>query len=410
MTPSRPSPDRADTDFQQVLDALDGHPLGIRAVLLRLADTPPKQLHAELEAAFTGADGDDSTRRIFAALHLLDAGLPDAYAPLLALIGPHRRFLDIDDLEQMAKAAGTPLPRATLEQCIAALEAGGLLQHQGQGIHQLHPALSGFLAEGYPPPEPARRAFVDFMGRYADRLAPKKLYEQRGPFAVHGGSFHQALALALAAALGMDRDVAALTQSLAAHAQNLRDLAAAGRLFEAFKDHCEARDDQDLLAGAYHQLGMIAKAQRDFAAAGAWALKAIGGLAGVNDRHSLGIALGSFLRILRAANAATQTQPRQAWQQAGRDQIGDLAELERRFAEQPTDAWPHRRPRPQPRPAADPRACRARSTRSEALLGNAVTKLCLSPGSRASRPGSQAELGNQRSLSCVRSRSDCAGR
>ncbi|MBK1648393.1 tetratricopeptide repeat protein [Rhabdochromatium marinum] len=266
-------PKREDAHYGALMDALDGHPLAMRAVLLRLGETSAETLLAELEAAFSGSEGDESTRRIFAALALLDAGLPDAFAPLLQLIGLHRRYVHVASLEQIAEGAGTPVTRETLNPCLAALETGGLLHHEGQGIYLMHPALSGFLADRHPATEAAQRGFVDFMGGYADQLAPKQLHEQRGHFAIHGVSFHQALGLA--SELGMQTHVLALTQSLATFAQNRRDLAAARQLFEALATESEKADDQDGLAGAYHQLGMIAEEQRDFASAEAWYRKAL---------------------------------------------------------------------------------------------------------------------------------------
>jgi tetratricopeptide (TPR) repeat protein len=265
--------ERDDPSYAALMDELDGHPLAMRAVLLRLTEKPAGHLLAELKAAFAGAEGDESTRRIFAALSLLDQGLPEAFTPVLALIGLHRRFVDIDYLEQIAQAAGRPVPRATIEACFAALEAGGLLHQEGNGIYRMHPALSGFLASRHPADEAAQRAFVDFMGALADHLAPKELHEQRAPFAVHGASFHQAMTLA--AALRMDNPIGALTQSLAAFALNRRDLSAAAQLCAALAEHTEAMSHQEGQASAYRSLGVVAQEQRDFARAGAWYQKAL---------------------------------------------------------------------------------------------------------------------------------------
>ena len=149
----------------------------------------------------------------------------------------------------------------------------GLLHDRGQGVFEMHPALTGFLRATRPPGasgesgERWSRAFVDLMGRLADQLAPRELHEQRGPFFLHGANFH--VALGEAERLGMDLDFAALVQSLAAHAQNTRNFQEAAHLFERLatsgKNHGDAKSE----AGAYHQLGRIAQEQRDFAACGA---------------------------------------------------------------------------------------------------------------------------------------------
>ncbi|EGV31729.1 Tetratricopeptide TPR_2 repeat-containing protein [Thiorhodococcus drewsii AZ1] len=341
-------PKREDAHYGALMDALDGHPLAMRAVLLRLGETSAETLLAELEAAFAGSEGDESTRRIFAALALLDAGLPDAFAPLLQLIGLHRRYVDIDDLEQIAERAGTPVTRETLNPCLAALETGGLLHHEGQGIYRMHPALSGFLADRHPATEAAQRGFVDFMGRYADQLAPKELHEQRGHFAIHGASFHQALGLA--SGLGMQVPVLALTQSLAAFALNRRDLAAARQLFEAQATQAEAADNQEMLAGAYHQLGVIAEEQRDFASAEAWYRKSLAIKEQQGNAHG---AATSYHQLGMIAEEQRDFASAEAWyrkslaikEQQGNahgaatsyHQLGRIAEEQRDFAS--AEAW-----------------------------------------------------------------------
>ncbi len=365
-------PRRDDKHYAALMNELDGHPLALRAVLLRLQDKGAEELLAELKRAFTGAEGDESTRRIFAALGLLDRGLPEAYAPILQLIGLHRRFVDIDYLARMETGEEGTGARATLEHCFTALENGGLLHHLGNGIYRMHPALSGFLAQRHPAGELWQRGFVDFMGRFAEHLGPQELHEQRPHFAVQGASFHQALGLALG--LSMDIAVAALTQSLASFAQNNRNFTAATRLYESLAEHSAAVNDQEVLAGAYHQLGMIAQEQRDFASAeawykkslaikekqgnehgaattyhqlgriaeeqrdfasaGEWFIKAITLFAKVNDSHSLGIAVRGYVRNLHAADGPTQEELRQRWQEAGLDQLIPLDELEKQLAEQ----------------------------------------------------------------------------
>ena len=116
---------RDDAHYAALMDELDGHPLAMRAVLLRLVDKSAEQLLAEDKTQFGGAQGDESTRRIFAALGLLEQGLPEVFAPLLPLIGLHRRYVDIDCLEEICKRAGRPVGRATIHHCFVALETGG---------------------------------------------------------------------------------------------------------------------------------------------------------------------------------------------------------------------------------------------------------------------------------------------
>ena len=370
--------------YAELLKELDGHPLALRAILLRLQERPAgallEELRTNFEQAYREGQGDDSTRRIFAALALFERGLPDGHAPVWRLIGLHRRFVDRDDLQSVLKEDADGQQASTSAEAFALLEQGGLLQHLGQGIYRLHPALSGYLERTHPAKEEEQRAFVDFMGSLANHLAPKKLHEQRGPFALHGANFHQALALAKS--LDMDRDIGALVQSLAAHAQNTRDFTGATRLFEDLADHHRNKDQAEGLAGAYHQLGLIAEAQRDFgdaeqwyrkslainekqgdehgaastyhqlgrmalkqgdfANAGQWMLRALAGFAKFNDQHSLAVTAGNYTRIVRAADrdadtpAATVETLRRQWRDAGLDELIKIEDLEQKLAEADT--------------------------------------------------------------------------
>lgn len=361
--------DRKNQDFLALINELDGHPLAIRAILLRLNERTAADLLAELKQQFAGQGGDESTRRIFAALSIFDQGLPQAFAPILQLIGLHQQFVQLDHLETMLQKAEDTAAMPQLAACFTTLEAAGLLHHLGQNIHRMHPALHHHLSRRHPPSAARQRAFVDFMGSFADELTPKQLHEQRFPFALHGGNFHHALALAQA--LSMDTAVVALTQSLAAYALNTRDYAGASRLFENFAAESKRVSKPEWEAGAYHQLGNIAEAQRDYAAAerwykqslaisekhgnehgaastyaqlgllagqlshhaeaGQWLLKAVQNFASSGDQHTTVLAMKAFLSNLQAADPATQAILRQRWTEAGLDQTITLDQLEQQL-------------------------------------------------------------------------------
>nr|MDQ2695490.1 tetratricopeptide repeat protein [Pseudomonadota bacterium] len=312
----------------------------------------PKPLH-EQRAAFHwhGASFHNALRHAEA--------LPEALRPLLAPLALHERFVQADFLKDMAKAAQAPQDRAAIDRLLGVLETAGLAHPHGQGIYGLHPALTGFLrARGCgqaPADESWRRAFVDVMGSLADYFAPKPLHEQRAAFHWHGASFHNALRHA--EALGMDDDVAAITQALAAYALNHRDFANARRYFEKRAEHAKARSEPGLEASAYHQLGIIAQAQRDFAQArqwylkalaitekqgnehgvaityqalgalagiqqhyiesGQWTLKAIRGYVNSQDPHYAQQTVGNFLLAYKQAPPADQATLKSLWNQAG---------------------------------------------------------------------------------------------
>ena len=69
--------------------------------------------------------------------------------------------------------------------------------------------------------------------------------------------------------------IAALTQSLAAFAQNNHDFQEANRLFETLADHNKRYQDDNGLGSTYHHLGMIAEAQHDFDRAEQWYRKSL---------------------------------------------------------------------------------------------------------------------------------------
>ena len=275
--------DREDASFMALMQVLDGHPLAMRAVLLRLQERSAQALLEAWQSRFEGAAGDESTRRIFAAFSLLDQGLPEAYAPLLQLIGLHQRYMRIDWLEIMYQAAENPVEQSTLNGCITALEHGGLLHHWDQGVYVMHPALSGFLHQHHPASEPLQRGFVDVMHFIAIELAPRKLHEQRLPFALYGANFYRALSLA--GELHMNEHIAFLTQSLALFAQHNRDFATARRLFESLAEHWTTVANQKGVASVYHQLGKIAQEQRDFDTAAKWYQKSLDIKEKLGDEH-----------------------------------------------------------------------------------------------------------------------------
>ena len=348
------------------MQELDGHPLAMRAVLLRLGEQhSAASLLAELKKQFAGAEGDESTRKIFAALRLLDQGLLGEYAPILQLIGLHQRYVNGDYLEVMGKLAAIDVSKNRITACCQILENGGLLHGHGQAIYGMHPALSGFLRAHHPATKGIQRAFVDVMGTIADSLAPKELHEQRIPFALHGANFHQALSLA--GQLDMNDDLAKLTQSLAIFAQNSHNFATAEQWYKKSLAIEEKQGNEHGAATTYHQLGIIAQEQRDFATAEQWYKKSLaieekqgnehgaattyhqlGRIAeeqrdfvsaGVlfikaatvflrgNDPHNLAIVVRSYGRTLQAADATEQANLKKAWQMAGLDQLVPIETL-----------------------------------------------------------------------------------
>ena len=237
--------DRKDADLVTLMDLLGGHPLAMRVILPRLAKLKAAALIQALQSNLTalGPSGDPAQDKLFATLHFAEQSLPDDLRPLLVPLALHERFVDASYLEIMAKQVDPSWTRAPIDRFLGALAVAGLLNDRGQGIFEMHPALTGFLRATRPPGASGEqgdrwsRAFVDLMGRLADQLAPRELHEQRVPFFLHGANFH--VALGEAERLGMDLPFAMLIQSLAVHAQNTRNFQEAARLFERLATSCE---------------------------------------------------------------------------------------------------------------------------------------------------------------------------
>jgi tetratricopeptide (TPR) repeat protein len=270
---------REDPDLAGLMDTLDGHPLLMRAVLPRLeggrsAQSILQELQGNLAADGTGAD--PTQKKVYSTLRFVEDGLPKDLRPALVPLGLHDRFVDARLLELMAKGATQrQVTRTQIDRLLCALATAGLVRNcAANTIYELHPALTGFLratvlTQGASAElESWQRAFVDVMGSLADALAPKQLHEQRPYFHTHSANFHAALSLA--DTLGMDTHFGALTQSLAAYAQNTLNFDTAERLFQNLAESRHAKGDNKVEAGAYHQLGRIAQQRRNFETAERW--------------------------------------------------------------------------------------------------------------------------------------------
>ncbi len=264
--------DQSDPELVTLMDALEGHPLLMHAVLPMLDEQTAASILQTLQHSIEQL-GLDKT---MATLSFVEQGLPQELQPLLVPLSFHERFADADYLELMAKQIDAALDRAKIDQFLGTLAVAGLVWHQVGAIYQLHPALTGFLrsrAANEPSRDEWARAFVDVMGSVADAVGPLELHEQRGIFAAHGANFHHALSET--ERLDMQTDFAALTQSLAAYALNTRDFGTAEDLFVRLAAHGGAAGDAERQAVAYHQLGRIAQERRDFKRAQEWYLKSL---------------------------------------------------------------------------------------------------------------------------------------
>jgi len=345
---------RDDPELDALMKLLRGHPLAMRALLPKLESTRAAQLIDALKSNLSKLDGDEQWNQVQATIGLVVDALPTELQPLLELIGFHESYVDADYLEAMAKQLEPSRSRTQVDHALASLSTLGFVRDIGQSIYEMHPALTGFL-RGRGAAEYCARAFVDVMGSLADQYAPKELHEQRGVFHLHGANFR--FALSEAQLLGMELDVRALTQALAAHAQNARDYSEADRLFEQLAAYnqtvgyaegeaaayhqrglvAEERRDFEAAekwylkslaikekqgnehgaATSYHQLGIVAQQRRDFEAAGRWYLRALEIFARTDSQHNAQIVVRNFLRAHQQAPPKEQTQLREMWEETG---------------------------------------------------------------------------------------------
>ena len=265
--------ERDDPVYADLIKLLEGHPLAMRAVLLRLNESDAKSLKQELEKGFLGAKGDESTIRIYTALDLLIKSFPAEFNLPLQFIGLHQRYVDINFIEAMGKSAEAEVSREVLKTVFSALENAGQLHGIGNGVYSMHPALTGYLRSCFAAAKPVESGFIHVMGNLANSLTSRELHEQRGPFSLFGGSF--SFALELARKNTLIQDVMALTLSLAAYSQNIRDYESAKRLFKELGESASEHGHSEVNSPVYHQLGIIAEEQRDFKTAETWYKKSL---------------------------------------------------------------------------------------------------------------------------------------
>ncbi len=280
--PGRLAPHLEGPALREMIEALGGHPLSMRAVLPKLRDRPASELTAALRNNAEGlrsSNADEAEVRLFAMLKLAKDDLPEEWWPLLVGLSLHEGFVDTAHLEAMARQVDAGCTRGTVDAFLGALAAGGLLRDHGHAVFEMHPALSGFLRTTLPEEGPQRQAaawgsaFVAIMSSAADQVVLLQAHQQRGMVQWHLANFQTARRAAQDT--GMHTNYSVLTQALAMFAFNWRDYRTAWELYLALADHSQQREEAAWASGAYHQLGMVAWEQRDFAAARQWYLKSL---------------------------------------------------------------------------------------------------------------------------------------
>jgi tetratricopeptide (TPR) repeat protein len=265
--------DRENKDYQILLNKMEGNPVALRVILLRLNERSASELLAELEDNFNGLQGDEGTKRIHAALMVFERGLDSSFAPVLRLLGLHEHFANADIIGYMLNQDDPDSVKTLVSKCFTTLEIAGLCHSIGGPVYKLHPALRTFLTRQYPAEETEKRVFAETMTRITKIPDPEKLDEMRNIFSVYGANFHRAKVIARELEI---RDAEMLLiERLATYAQGTRNFTEAETLYKELAEVAQAYDDMKVVGIAYHQMGRIAQEQRDFPEARDWYEKSL---------------------------------------------------------------------------------------------------------------------------------------
>ena len=253
--------DRSNGTYRQILEKLCGNPLAIRAILLRLQDCTPEDLLTDLDRAFEGQAGDESTRRLQAAYAVFGEQLQSQFLPILQLTGLHEYYVDLDLVREMLAAAGEPVPPEAVAACYEILKDAGFCTHVGANLYRLHPALRGYLQQQMPAPENIQRCFIYIISKYANILIIAPFYNLCAFLCAYIVNMYRANRLA--ESLVIDDDFITITRCLAHYAQESRQFSEASRLYTILLRHKKIQDNEER-AMVLHQLGLISQEQFDF--------------------------------------------------------------------------------------------------------------------------------------------------
>ncbi|MDR0372158.1 MAG: tetratricopeptide repeat protein [Nitrososphaerota archaeon] len=263
--------DRGNKTYKKLMDKLNGNPLAIRAILLRLKEKPATELLTELEENFNGLVGDDATRRIQAALSVFEKGLNQDFTSVLRLLGLHEQYVDAGYLKDMLGATGNSNPK--IDECFTTLENAGLCHAVGGLVYRLHPALQSCLTRNHPASDDDKQVFVNMMNKLVAIYIDKELHEQLHGFTLFGANFY--CALNLSQKITLPDAVLTLTDTLALYALNTRNFTEATRLYTRCFKTAKEYNNKQAEASAYHNLGLVAQEQRDVTVAVDWYNKAL---------------------------------------------------------------------------------------------------------------------------------------
>jgi tetratricopeptide (TPR) repeat protein len=260
-------------DFINLINKLDGNPLALRAILLRLGERTAGQLLVELNDEFKGCEGDESTSRIQAIFNVFERDMDKNFTPVLQLIGLHEHYVDAYSLKMMLDDTEYNETYKYIKECLTILEKSGFCHHFNDDIYQLHPALRSCLTRKYPASEILQRRFVFVMWLFADMFSHKGLLEQRAYFMLQETNSYKAMEMAHV--LCMRSEDINITHILAVFALDTNNYKTAMALFNLLLSKAQKYSDPVIESIAYQHLSIVARKQRDLKTAESWILKAL---------------------------------------------------------------------------------------------------------------------------------------
>lgn len=247
---------RNDSEYELLINKLQGNPLAIRIILLKLEQHSPSLLLAKLNSSTNSGNNDASgIEHLMHVLDIFDIELDEEFAPILRLIGLHEQFVLANCVNMMLDKIGEYADK--VDACFDMLTRAGLCRMAFLvNGYKIHPAVRINLAHRHPASEAEKRIFVDCMRWLCGQYQSKHLHEQRLVFEQFEINFRNALELARE--LDLKASELFLIQGLALYAQNARHYDEATRLYEFLAKLSIEYKAIDFEAAAYHQLGIVA--------------------------------------------------------------------------------------------------------------------------------------------------------
>ena len=284
--------DLSERELSGLIEEVAGHPVALRALLPRWAAgdrRPIDEIFGEWvaqrfrpEPRSASPEGRPEASLLAPLDRLWQPGLPPTLAPLTPLIALHHQFVSASALTAMAESVDETWSRDKVDLLLQGLTRMGLLDHfdPGQstdpeprhrsrsGGYGMHPVLRAGLRVVAPPATETasrnawRRAFIEFMGTFADTLVREPPARQDRILGLQGANLESARQQARN--LAMEALFLALTQTLALQAHRLRDWPRALELFDEMAQWALETHRIQAACSAYHQMGIIESDQRHF--------------------------------------------------------------------------------------------------------------------------------------------------